>query len=129
MDARTEYDVHTGDRRTAMEFAGAALRRSGYDVATDGGTIVATSGSRFLTIMLGALVRPSLQFRRYEVSATVNGTSTTVTVRPLGHGTAVAGGAIGTERRRTAWRDVNGVVEGALRSAGVLLDRTDHGVH
>ncbi|WJX98806.1 hypothetical protein ACRQ4C_12120 [Curtobacterium sp. SP.BCp] len=129
MEARTEYAVHTGDRRAAMEVASAALRRSGHEVTTTGGTITARSGSRFLTTLLGALVHPSRQFRHYELSTTVTGASTTITVRPLHHGTAVAGGAIGAERRRAAWRQVTSAVEGALRSAGVLVDRTDHGAH
>lgn len=129
MEARTDYAVHTGDRRTAMEVAGAALRRSGHEVTSTGGTITATSGNRFLTILLGALVHPSREFRRYEVSTTVTGTSTTITVRPAGHGTAVAGGTIGTERRRAAWRQVTASVETALRAAGVLVGRTDHGYH
>ncbi len=129
MEARTEYAVHTGDRKTAMEVAGAALRRSGHEVTSTGGTITATSGSRFLTTLLGALVHPSRQFRRYELSTTVSGTSTTLSMRAVAHGTAVAGGPIGAERRRSAWRQVTANVETALRAAGVLVGRTDLGHH
>ncbi|WP_141399096.1 hypothetical protein [Curtobacterium sp. 'Ferrero'] len=129
MEQRTDYAVHTGDRGTAMEVAGAALRRSGHAVTSTGGTLTATAGSRALTILLGALVHPSRQFRRYEVSTTVTGASTTLSVRATVHGTAVAGGPIGAERRRSAWRQVTGTVETALRAAGVLVGRTDHGHH
>jgi len=120
METTTEFAVHTGDRCAAMEVAGAALRRTGHRVETTGGTITATAGSRVLTILLGALVHPSREFRRYELSTTVTGTSTTITLRPAGSGTAVSGGGIGAERRRSAWQQVNAVLERALRSAGVL---------
>ncbi len=93
MDTTTEFAVHTGDRCTAMEVAGAALRRAGHRVESSGGTITATRGSRALTILLGALVHPAREFRRYELSTIVTGTSTTITLRHSGHGTAVSGGA------------------------------------
>lgn len=126
MDRTTEFAVHTGDRCTAMEVAGAALRQTGHRVESTGGTITATTGSRILTILLGALVRPSREFRRYELSTTVTGTSTTITLRHSGHGTAVSGGGIGAERRQAAWQQVNATLERALRSAGVLAGRTEH---
>lgn len=126
MDATTEFAVHTGDRCTAMEVAGAALRQAGHTVETTAGTLTATTGSRALTILLGALVHPSREFRRYELSTTVSGTATTITLRHAGHGTAVSGGGIGAGRRQTAWQQVNATLEGALRSAGVLVARTEH---
>lgn len=126
MDATTEFAVHTGDRCTAMEVAGAALRRTGHQVESTGGTLTATTGNRVLTILLGALVHPSREFRRYELSTTVTGTSTTITLRHAGHGTAVSGGGIGADRRQSAWRQVNATLERALRSAGVLVARTEH---
>ncbi|MBA8991843.1 hypothetical protein FHW23_003121 [Curtobacterium pusillum] len=126
METTTEFAVHTGDRCTAMEIAGAALREAGHHVESTGGTITATTGSRVLTILLGALVHPSREFRRYELSTTVTGTSTTITLRHSGHGTAVSGGGIGAGRRQAAWRQVNATLERALRSAGVLVARTEH---
>ncbi|MBT2502900.1 hypothetical protein [Curtobacterium sp. ISL-83] len=125
METTTEYAVHTGDRRTAMEVAGAALRQSGHHVESTGGTLTATAGNRVLTILFGALVHPEREFRRWELSSTVTGASTTITVRPSGHGTAVSGGGIGAERRRAAWHAVNANLEGALRAAGVLVSRTE----
>ncbi|ROP64175.1 hypothetical protein [Curtobacterium sp. PhB115] len=125
MDATTEFAVHTGDRCTAMEVAGAALRQAGHHVESTGGTLTATTGNRLLTILLGALVHPSREFRRYELSTTVTGTSTTITLRHSGHGTAVSGGSIGATRRRAAWHEVTSALERALRAAGVLQARTD----
>uniref|UniRef100_A0A942YD35 Uncharacterized protein n=1 Tax=Neobacillus citreus TaxID=2833578 RepID=A0A942YD35_9BACI len=125
METTVEYAVHTGDRCTAMEVAGAALRQAGHHVESTGGTITATSGNRLLTILFGALVHPSREFRRYELSTTVTGTSTTITLRHSSHGTAVSGGGIGATRRQTAWRQVNQTLERALRSAGVLVTRSD----
>jgi len=125
METTTHFAVHTGDRCAAMEVAGAALRRTGHRVETTGGTITATTGSRFLTILLGALVHPSRQFRRYELSTVVTGTSTTITLRHAGHGTAVAGGEIGALRRRSSWQQVDAALERALRSAGVLVARSE----
>ncbi|SOC87569.1 hypothetical protein SAMN05660766_1251 [Curtobacterium sp. 314Chir4.1] len=126
MNTTTEFAVHTGDRCTAMEVAGAALRQTGHHVESTGGTITATSGSRLLTILLGALVHPSREFRRYELSTTVTGTSTTITLRHAGHATAVSGGGIGADRRRSAWQQVNATLERALRSAGVLAAHPEH---
>lgn len=126
MNTTTEFAVHTGDRCTAMEVAGAALRQTGHRVESTGGTITATTGSRALTILLGALVHPSREFRRYELSTTVTGTSTTITLRHSGHGTAVSGGGIGADRRQSAWRQVNTTLERALRSAGVLAAHPEH---
>ena len=123
METTTEFAVHTGDRCAAMEVAGAALRRTGHRVETTGGTITATAGSRVLKILLGALVHPSREFRRYELSTTVTGTSTTITLRHSGHGTAVSGGEIGAKRRHDAWRSTAAVIERALRQAGVLSAR------
>jgi len=120
MEHTTEYAVHTGDRCTAMEIAGATLRQSGHRVESTGGTITATTGNRALTILLGALVHPSREFRRYELSTTVTGTSTTITLRHAQHATAVSGGGIGAGRRRTAWRQVEAGLERALRAAGLL---------
>ncbi|MGN8049914.1 hypothetical protein ACTJKO_09505 [Curtobacterium sp. 22159] len=125
MDATTEFAVHTGDRCTAMEVAGAALRQAGHHVESTGGTITATTGSRMLTILLGALVHPSREFRRYELSTTVSGTSTTITLRHAGHVTAVSGGGIGAGRRQSDWQQVNAMLERALRSAGVLAGRIE----
>ncbi len=126
MNTTTEFAVHTGDRCTAMEVAGAALRQTGHRVESTGGTITATTGSRMLTILLGALVHPSREFRRYELSTTVTGTSTTITLRHSGHGTAVSGGGIGAGRRQSAWQQVNATLERALRSAGVLAAHPEH---
>ena len=123
MNTTTEFAVHTGDRCTAMEVAGAALRQAGHHVESTGGTITATSGSRGWTILLGALVHPSREFRRYELSTTVTGTSTTITLRHSGHGTAVSGGEIGAARRHDAWHRTTRLVERALRQAGVLRVR------
>lgn len=120
METTTEFAVHTGDRCTAMEVAGAALRQAGHRVESTGGTLTATSGSRALTILLGALVHPPRQFRRYELSSTVTGTSTTITLRHAVHGTAVSGGSIGAGRRRSAWQQVNATLERSLRAAGLL---------
>ncbi|MDM7889049.1 hypothetical protein QUG98_11350 [Curtobacterium sp. RHCJP20] len=120
MEHTTEYAVHTGDRCTAMEVAGAALRQAGHRVESTGGTITATTGNRLLTILLGALVHPSREFRRYELSTTVTGTSTTLTLRHAQHVTAVSGGSIGAGRRRSAWQQVEATLERALRAAGVL---------
>ncbi|WIE63951.1 hypothetical protein DEI99_011950 [Curtobacterium sp. MCLR17_036] len=125
MDAVTEFAVHTGDRSTAMEVAGAVLRRSGHQVERSGGTITATTGNRLLTILLGVFVHPSREFRRYEVSTTVTGTATTITLRRAAHGTAVSGGSIGASRRQAAWHEVATGLERALRAAGILLGRTD----
>lgn len=129
MDTTTEFAVHTGDRCTAMEVAAAALRRTGHHVESTGGTMTATAGSRVLTILLGALVQPAREYRRYELSTTVDGATTTITLRRTGHVTAVSGGSIGANRRRTAWRDVTVSIEDAFHSAGVLATRTDTGSH
>lgn len=129
MDATRHFAVHTGDRCTAMEVAGAALRTAGHRVESTGGTLTATTGNRLLTILLGALVHPSREFRQYELSTTVTGTSTTMTLRRTGHGTAVSGGSIGAARRRAAWHEVNAALERALRAAGVLQTRSDAGAH
>ena len=75
MDTTTEFAVHTGDRCTAMEVAAAALRRTGHHVESTGGTMTATAGSRTLTILLGALVQPAREYRRYELSTVVDGAS------------------------------------------------------
>lgn len=120
MEHTTQYAVHTGDRCTAMEVAGAALRQTGHRVESTGGTITATTGNRLLTILLGALVHPAREFRRYEISTTVTGTSTTITLRHAQLGTAVSGGSIGAGRRRSAWQQVEATLERALRTAGVL---------
>ncbi|MBF4608805.1 hypothetical protein [Curtobacterium sp. VKM Ac-1393] len=129
MDTTRHFAVHTGDRCTAMEVAGAALRTAGHRVESTGGTLTATTGNLLLTILLGALVHPAHEFRQYELSTTVTGTATTITLRHTGHGTAVAGGSIGAARRRAAWHDVNSALERALRAAGVLQARTDVGAH
>ncbi|WNY34841.1 hypothetical protein Q9Q99_06835 [Curtobacterium flaccumfaciens] len=97
MDTTTEFAVHTGDRCTAMEVAAAALRRTGHHVESTGGTMTATAGSRALTILLGALVQPAREYRRYELSTVVDGATTTISLRRAGHGTAVSGGSIGAE--------------------------------
>ncbi|AIV40547.1 hypothetical protein [Curtobacterium sp. MR_MD2014] len=120
MEHTTQYAVHTGDRCTAMEVAGAALRQTGHRVESTGGTITATIGNRLLTILLGALVHPAREFRRYELSTTVTGTSTTITLRHAQHATAVSGGGIGSGRRRSARQQVEATLERALRAAGVL---------
>ena len=120
MEHTTEYAVHTGDRCTAMQVAGAALRQTGHRVESTRGTITATTGNRLLTILLGALVHPSREFRRYELSTTVTGTSTTITLRHAQHATAVSGGSIGAGRRRSARQQVEATLERALRGAGVL---------
>ncbi|MDP9735302.1 MULTISPECIES: hypothetical protein [unclassified Curtobacterium] len=120
MEHTTQYAVHTGDRCTAMEVAGAALRQTGHRVESTGGTITATIGNRLLTILLGALVHPAREFRRYELSTTVTGTSTTITLRHAQHATAVSGGGIGAGRRRSARQQVEATLERALRGAGVL---------
>lgn len=125
MDTTTEFAVHTGDRCTAMEIAGAALRRTGHRVESTGGTITATTGNRLLTILLGALVHPSREFRRYELSTVVSGASTTITLRHAPHGPAVSGGSIGASRRQASWHQVNTTLERALRSAGLLAGRSE----
>jgi hypothetical protein len=125
METTIEFAVHTGDRCTAMELAGAALRSDGHRVDTVPGTIVAESGNRMLTVLLGALVHPSREYRRYELVVSTAGGRSTLTLRHAGHGPAVAGGTIGVARRRARWRHVTGLVEGALRSAGVLVARVD----
>ncbi|MBF4613667.1 hypothetical protein [Curtobacterium sp. VKM Ac-1376] len=129
MDTATEFAVHTGDRCTAMEVAGAALRSTGHHVESTGGTLTATAGSRLLTILLGALAHPSREYRRYELSMTVDGASTTITLRRAGHVTAVSGGSIGANRRRADWQEVTAAIESAFRTAGVLAVRTDTGSH
>jgi hypothetical protein len=129
MDTTTEFAVHTGDRCTAMEVAAAALRRTGHHVESTGGTMTATAGNRLLTILLGALVHPSREYRRYELSTVVDGAATTITLRRSGHVTAVSGGTIGANRRHAAWQDVTVTLEDAFRSAGVLATRTDTGSH
>lgn len=125
METTIEYSVHTGDRSTAMELAGAALRSAGHRVDALPGTIVAESGNRLLTVLLGALVHPAREYRRYELVVSTDGGRSTLTLRHADHGPAVAGGAIGSSRRREHWRHVTGQVEGALRSAGLLVGRVD----
>ncbi|MGU3409918.1 hypothetical protein ACLBWP_07400 [Microbacterium sp. M1A1_1b] len=125
METTIEYAVHTGDRRTAMELAGAALRTAGHRVEAAPGTIVAESGSRVLTVLLGALVHPTREYRRYELVVSTAGGRSTLTLRHADHGPAVVGGTIGAARRHEHWRRVTGLVEGTLRSAGLLVARTD----
>ncbi|WP_420365068.1 hypothetical protein AAEP80_15660 [Curtobacterium sp. L3-7] len=124
MESMIEFAVHTGDRRTAMELAAAALRSEGHDVVAAPGSITATSGNRFLTVLLGALVHPAKQYRRYEVIVSTAGGRSLLTLRHAGHGPAVAGGSIGAARRRERWHDVVRVLERTLRSAGLLV--ADH---
>lgn len=121
VDSTIEFAVHTGDRCTAMELAGAALRSAGHRVDATPGAIVAESGNRLLTVLLGALVHPSREYRRYELVVSTFGGRSTLTLRHAAPGTAVAGGSIGAARRRAGWHHVTGLVEGALRAAGVLV--------
>jgi hypothetical protein len=125
MEDTIEFAVHTGDRLTAMEVAGSALRTAGHRVDALPGSITATSGNRVLTTLLGAMVHPSREYRRYEVVVSTIGCRSLLTLRHAGNGTAVAGGSIGAARRRAGWQQVTSSVEGALRSAGVLVGRVD----
>ncbi|KQS14459.1 hypothetical protein ASG04_00835 [Curtobacterium sp. Leaf183] len=121
METTIEYAVHTGDRSAAMELAGAALRSAGHRVDAAPGTIVAESGSRVLTMLLGALVHPAREYRRYELVVSTAGSRSTLTLRHADHGPAVVGGSIGADRRREHWRRVSRAVEGSLRAAGLLV--------
>ncbi|OIH94604.1 hypothetical protein [Curtobacterium sp. MCBA15_001] len=125
METTIEYAVHTGDRRTAMELAGAALRSDGHRVDALPGSIVAEAGSRLLTVLLGALVHPGREYRRYELVVSTAGGRSTLTLRHADHGPAVAGGTIGAARRQEHWRRVTGSVERSLRSAGLLVGRVE----
>ena len=125
METTTEFTVLEHDRPTAVEVVAAALRDDGHHVRVDADRITATCGSRFLTVLLGALVPPAREYRRYELDVTSAAGLTVLTLRHAAHGTAVAGGAIGIARKRESWRRTTGVVEGALQGAGLLRARTD----
>ncbi|WP_144763437.1 hypothetical protein [Curtobacterium sp. 9128] len=120
METSIEFAVHTADRSTAMELAATALRSAGHHVEAVPGTITASSGSRLWTVLLGALVHPSREYRRYEVVVSTAGGRSLLTLRSAGEGPAVAGGSIGAARRRQRWEHVTGLLERTLRSAGLL---------
>ncbi len=125
METTTEFTVLEHDRRAAVEAVTAGLRGAGHHVHAEADRITATCGSRFLTALLGALVHPAREYRRYELDVASAAGRTVLTLRHTAHGTAVAGGAIGIARKRESWRRTSGVVEGALQGAGLLRGRTD----
>jgi hypothetical protein len=125
METTTEFTVLEQDRRAAVEVVAAALRTAGHHVHVGADRVTATCGSRFLTALLGALVHPAREYRRYELDVASRAGRTVLTLRHAAHGTAVAGGAIGIARKRESWRRTSGVVEGSLQDAGLLRGRTD----
>lgn len=125
METTTEYTVRDGDRCTAVELAGAALRAEGHRVEAVDGRLVVTGGARVLTALLGALVPPTRQYQRYDLELSEAPGQAVLTLRPADHGAAVAGGIIGANRRRAAWQRTTTLIETTLHEGGVLLHRTD----
>lgn len=117
METTVDYDVQADDRRAALEVAGGALRAVGLRVTADAQTLTAESGSRTLTVLLGALVPARQEYRRYELAMRDD---RTLEFRTADHGPAVSGGPIGSARRRAAWRRATATVEQGLRDAGML---------
>ncbi|PZE68207.1 hypothetical protein [Curtobacterium sp. MCBD17_021] len=125
METTTEYAVLERDRCTAVDLVDAALRADGHRVVPDTDRLVVSGGDRVLTALLGALVHPTRQYRRYELALTSVPGHAVLTLRHADHGAAVAGGPIGAHRRRAAWHRVTALVEATLHGGGVLLHRTD----
>jgi hypothetical protein len=125
METTTDYTVLEVDRCTALELVDSALRAHGHRVVAQDGRLLVASGDRLLTALLGALVRPSRQYRRYELTVSATPEHAVLTLRHADHGAAVVGGMIGANRRRASWQHVSALVETTLRGAGVLLHRTD----
>jgi len=125
METTTEYTVLEHHGCTAVELVDTALRAVGHRVASGEGRLLVTAGNPVMTVLLGALVHPSRQYRRYELALTTAPGHAVLTLRHAGHGAAVVGGMIGANRRREAWRRIAGLVETTLHGGGVLLHRTD----
>ncbi|PZE85087.1 hypothetical protein [Curtobacterium sp. MCBD17_032] len=125
METTTEYAVREDDRCTAVELVGSALRADGHRVAHRHDGLLVSGGDRVLTALLGALVHPARQYRRYEVALSSVPGHAVLTLRHADHGAAVAGGPIGARRRRAAWHRTAALVEASLHEGGVLLHRTD----
>ena len=125
METTSEYTVLEHDRHTAVELIDAALRADGHRVVTEGGRLVVAAGDRIATALLGVVVRPSRQYRRYEVALSATPGHAVLTLRHADHGAAVVGGMIGARRRHEAWHRVAALVERTLHDGGVLLHRTD----
>jgi hypothetical protein len=125
METTTEYAVLEDDRCTAVELVGAALRAEGHRVEPVAGRLVVSGGARVLTALLGALVPPERQYQRYDLDVSSGPGHAVLTLRPAAHGAAVAGGMIGSHRRRAAWHRTTTLLETALHEGGVLLHRTD----
>ncbi|GAA1494656.1 hypothetical protein [Curtobacterium herbarum] len=125
METTTEYTVLEHHRCTAVELVDAALRAHGHRVVSADGLLAVASGNRLATALLGALVRPAQQYRRYEVALSATPGHAVLTLRHADHGAAVVGGMIGANRRREAWHRVASLVETTLHGGGILLHRTD----
>jgi hypothetical protein len=125
METTTEYTVLEHHRCTAVELVDAALRADGHRIVTEDQRLVVAAGNPVMTMLLGALVRPSRQYRRYELALTSTPGHAVLTLRHAHHGAAVVGGMIGANRRREAWHRVAALVEATLHGGGVLLHRTD----
>jgi hypothetical protein len=125
METTTEYAVREHDRCTAVELVGTALRADGHRVAHGVDRLVVSGGDRVLTALLGALVHPTRQYRRYELALSSTPAHAVLTLRHADHGAAVAGGPIGARRRHEAWHRTAALVEASLLAGGVLLHRTD----
>jgi hypothetical protein len=125
METTTEYAVREHDRCTAVELVDTALRADGHRVAHGVDRLVVSGGDRVLTALLGALVHPTRQYRRYELALSSTPAHAVLTLRHADHGAAVAGGPIGARRRHEAWHRTAALVEASLHAGGVLLHRTD----
>jgi hypothetical protein len=125
METTTEYTVLEHHRCTAVELVDAALRAHGHRVVPEDGRLLVAAGDRLATALLGAFIRPSRQYRRYEVVLSSIPGHAVLTLRHADHGVAVVGGMIGANRRRAAWHHVAALVETTLHGGGVLLHRID----
>jgi hypothetical protein len=122
-----EFTVPTHAVVEAFRVTSDALRGRGFDIEHCADErLTATRGSRVLTILLGALVRPDRHFVRVDVHA-LHGLAgrTVLRVGSGGDGAAVAGGSIGLSRGRAANAWTADGIEVALSAAGIMLERND----
>ena len=130
MPTIADFTVPADRLPLALRVCGDALRGRGFTVVEEpAGALVASRGSRVLTILLGGLVPAARHYLRYRVETVDGDRADTALVRLVEHdrGVAVADGAVETARRGRARRWAADGIEAALVAAGVLLDRLDHG--
>jgi hypothetical protein len=127
MPTTVEFSVPARALETAVRASGDALRGRGFTVVVDPyGDLLATRGSRFLTILLGSLVPAGRHYLRFAIEATaVDDETASIRLVEREHGVAVGDGPAGDSRRGRARRWAADGIEAALVASGVLLRRID----